>query len=125
MRATSAFVRLFIRGLSWDAAASGASFADTLQEAAQSQVKETARGKVLIRARANGTEAFYSLPPSEGLSAMDIAEVASRVLDKSDELISAASPAGLTDAQLLPALLAAFPPINSSRPDFTGLSRCI
>lgn len=120
MRATSAFVRLFIRGISWDAVAEPATFADTLRGVAQAQVKDTSRGKVLIRARANGTEAFYSLPPSDGLTAKDISEVVSFVLDKVDELIAATPSLADNDSALVAALLAAFPTIRSHAVDFSS-----
>lgn len=117
MRATSGFVRLFIRGLAWDAEASGQSFVDTVKTAARARLTDTQRGKVLIAASSGHTSTQFSLPPIGSLAQEDIIEVCSAVLDRCDQLV-AATPE-LTDDQLLPALLALFPSIVQTRPDFS------
>lgn len=116
MRATSAFVRLFIRGLDWDATAASATFASTIKLAAQAKIVSVNKGLFLALARSGDTETRFALPPADGLTAVDIAEVIARVLDTSDALL-AATP-DLTDAQLVAALLAAFPSIRTVQSDF-------
>lgn len=122
MRATSGFVRLFIRGLSWDATESGQSFADALKGAARARLTDSARGKVLTGTGQGGADVSYTLPPLGDLTGNDVAEVCSRLLDRVDALV-AETPA-ITDAALVTALLAAFPSIRMVRPDFAnGLRR--
>ncbi len=124
MRATNQFFRLFIRGLAWDATAASATFAATLNLAARSRLTDSAKGKVLIGAGSGTTTVTYTLPPMGSLSADDIAQVCSQILDQVD-VIKAGSPS-ITDADLLIALLALYPaqPIRSVRQDFScGFSR--
>ena len=117
MRATSAFKRLFIRGLAWDAEQSGGTFEDALRTAAKARLTETSRGKVLVGTATNGTSVNYSLPSVGDVSAQDMAEVCSAVLDAVDA-IKAETPA-IKDGDLLTALLAQFPSIRALRPDFS------
>lgn len=129
MRATTGFIRLFIRGLAWDATTASQPFADVLKTAARSKLTDSARGKVLIGSGQGGTTVSYSLPPLGDLTGADLAEVCSAILDRVESL-QAGTP-GITDADLLVALLAAFPAlpiprsVRSIRPDFSvgGLRR--
>jgi hypothetical protein len=122
VRATSAFVRLFVRGLAWDAGDAGASFDDTLKAAARAKLTDSGKGKVLVGTTAGGASVTYTLPPLGDLTGQDVADVCSTLLDKVD-VLRAATPA-ITDAELLAALLAAYPTIRAMRPDFsTGLCR--
>lgn len=122
MRATSAFVRLFIRGLAWDAEDASATFADTLKAAARAKLTGSSKGKVLTGTMSGGTSVTFSLPPLGTLTADDVAEVCALILDRVDALL--VETPGLTDAELLAALLLQFPSIRSSRLDHsTGLCR--
>jgi hypothetical protein len=121
VRATSGFVRLFIRGLAWDAKTAGRSFADTLEIAAKARLTESGKGKVLTGTASGGTSVSFTLPPLGSLNADDVAEVCSRLLDEVD-LIVGETPS-ISDDQLKMALLAVFPAIRSLHPDFSGLRR--
>src|SRR5690606_36776679 len=128
VRATTSFIRLFIRGLAWDAVESGRTFVDTLQTASRAQLTSNSGGKVLTGTSAGGASVTYSLPPMGDLTAGDLTEVCSQLLDEV-ELICAAN-ADASDEQLVAALLAKFPAqprlrgIRSFRPDFSrGLCR--
>ena len=122
MRATTAFVRLLIRGLAWDAEAGSTTLAQALKSAAQAKLTATNRGKVLVGTSSSGTAVQYTLPPLGNLSADDIAAVLSELLDHVDELV-AATPA-ITDSALKTALLDRFVQVYATRPDFsTGLCR--
>lgn len=122
MRATSGFVRLFIRGLAWDAQAAGRSFVDTLEIAAKARLTESGKGKVLTGTASGGTSVSFTLPPLGSLSADDVAEVCSRLLDEVD-ILRGITP-NITDDALKAGLLAAFPAIRSVHPDFScGLRR--
>jgi hypothetical protein len=113
VRATSAFVRLFIRGLAWDAERTGVSFLDGLRTVSRAELSDVLKGKVLIGTASSGTQVSFSLPPLGSLSAEDIAEVCSRLLDQCDTLI-AATPSLETDTEALKvALLALFPRVTS------------
>jgi hypothetical protein len=118
VRATSAFVRLFIRGLAWDAEAASATFAATLKSAAKARLSDSSKGKVLVGTTAGGTSVTYALPPMDSLTADDLAEVCSLLLDKVDAL-KAATPS-ITDAQLVTALLAEFPSVRRYQSDYSG-----
>jgi hypothetical protein len=122
VRATSAFVRLYIRGLAWDAEDASASFADTLKAAARAKLTSTDKGKVLIGVTSGGTASTYTLPPLGNLSADDVAEVASAVLDACDVIV--ADDADITDADLKTALLASWPAggVCTFGRDFRGLA---
>lgn len=122
MRASTAFIRLLIRGLAWDAETGATTFAATLKSAAQAKLTATNRGKVLIGTSSGGTTVQYGLPPVGDLTADDIAEVLSLLLDLSDEIV-AATPS-ITDSALKAALLDRFVQVYATRPDFsTGLRR--
>jgi hypothetical protein len=128
VRATSGFIRLFIRGLAWDATESGSSFADALKTAARARLTDSSRGKVLVGTGMAGATVNYSLPPLGDLTGADLAEVCSTLLDQVDAL-KTATPA-ITDSNLVAGLLAKFPvgpaprSVRTFRPDFSvGLCR--
>lgn len=121
MRATSAFVRLFIRGLAWDAEEAGATLDETLKIAARAKLSSTVKGKVLLGSNSAGVAVTYSLPPMDGLTDKDVVEVCSILLDKVDAI--RAENSDIDDAQLVQALLAEFPTVRGMRPDFTTLQR--
>lgn len=121
MRASTSFVRLFLRGLAWDAETNATTLAATLKAAAQARLTESSKGKVLIGSASNGTQVTYSLPPIGGLASEDIAEVLSNLLDRVDA-IRAETPSA-TDAAVLAALLVDLQPVRAVRQDFGALSR--
>ncbi len=117
MRATAAFLKLFVRGLAWDAQEGTITFEAALKIAAQAKLTETKRGKVLTGTGQGGATVEYTLPPLGDLTAQDLAEACSLILDRVDAL-KAATP-GINDAALVAALLASFKPIRETRPDFS------
>lgn len=117
MRATTAFVRLLIRGLAWDAETGATTFAAALKSAAQAELTQTQRGKVLVGTSASGTAVQYALPPLGDMTADDVAQVLSELLDHVDELV-AETPA-ITDSALKTALLNRFVQVYATRPDFS------
>jgi hypothetical protein len=117
--ASSGFTRLFIRGLAWDAEEKGVSFCEALKCAARAKLTDTAKGKVLSGTTAGGSSVTFSLPPLNGLSAVDIAEVCSLLLDRVDSIL--AKVPGASDAELQTALLASVVPVRSIPLNFTGL----
>lgn len=117
MRATTGFLRLFIRGLAWDATDSESTFVDTLKTAARARLTDSAKGKVLTGVGQGGATISFSLPPLGDLTGQDLAEACSKLLDYVDVILAENSEA--TDAQILAALLAHFQPIRSVRPDFS------
>lgn len=122
MRATSAYIRLFIRGLDWDSQEAGVPFSDTLKTAARARLTETSKGKVLTGTAANGTSVTYTLPEDDGaIAANDIAQVCSQLLDEVDA-IRAATPA-ISEEALVIALLALHPsiPARAVGVNFSGL----
>lgn len=122
MRATSGFIRLFIRGLAWDSDESGQSFAESLKIAARARLVDTKRGKVLTGSGSGGTSVTFTLPPLGSLSADDVAEVCSNLLDRCDRIVAADS--NITDAALVTALLSEVNPVRTVRPDFAcGIRR--
>lgn len=120
VRATAAFIRLFIRGLAWDSQASGVPFRDTLQTAAKARLTDSARGKVLVGVTAGGNSTTYTLPPLGNISADDLAEVCGNLLDQVDALV-AETPL-ITDDALVAGLLALNPTIRTTFADHS-LSR--
>ena len=120
VRATSGFIRLFIRGLAWDANESGRSLVDTLEIAAKARLTESSKGKVLTGTSSGGTSVTFTLPPLGSLNADDVAEVCSRLLDEVDRLRE--ENANITDDELKTGLLAAFPAIRMVRQNF-GICR--
>lgn len=118
MRASSAFVRLFIRGLQWDADESNTTFADALKVAARARLQESAKGKVLTGTTSGGTSVTFALPPIGDLTADDLSDVCATLLDRVDE-IKAAEP-DVTDEALVAALLDRFPSIRVIGSDFRG-----
>lgn len=122
MRATSGFVRLFIRGLAWDADDADETFVDTLKVAARARLTQTNKGKVLVGSTAGGASVTYTLPPLGDMTAQDVVDVCSELLDKVDAIVAAHPEYG--DDQIKTALLAAFPSIRAVRQDFScGLRR--
>lgn len=121
MRASTSFVRLFVRGLAWDATTNATTLAATLKAAALARLTETNRGKVLIGSASNGTQVTYSLPPLGGLDSGDVAEVISDLLDRVDAIL-VETPAA-SDAQIVAALLVDLQPVRAIRCDFSALSR--
>ena len=119
MRATSGFIRLFIRGLAWDAEAASATFSDTLKVAARARLTNSAQGKVLVGTASGGTSATFTLPPLGDLTAQDLAEVCSLLLDKVEQLKAADE--GITDEELVVALLACFQSVRRYQSDFSAL----
>jgi hypothetical protein len=123
VRATSGFIRLFIRGLAWDAERTGVSFLDGLKKVAFAKRDDVIKGKVLIGTTSAGTGVTFTLPPLGSLSAEDVAEVCSRLLDQCDVLI-AATPSLETDSEAMKvALLNVFKTggVRSFQTDFRGL----
>jgi hypothetical protein len=122
VRASTAFVRLLIRGLAWDAEIGATTFAAALKSAAQAKLTDSRRGKVLVGTSSGGTAVQYTLPPLGDLTADDVAVVLSELLDHVDEIVTA-TPA-ITDTALKTALLNRFVQVYATRPDFSsGLSR--
>lgn len=121
MRATTAFIRLFIRGIAWDAADLAITFQEALKIAASAKLSDSNKGKVLQRSMAGGVEVQFMLPSLGDLGQTDLAEVCSFILDKVDVIL--AETPGLNDAQLLAALLAKIVPLQSFRPDFSDSRR--
>lgn len=118
VRASSAFVRLFVRGLQWDAEDAGATFSDTLKTAARARLTNSARGKVLIGTASNGTSSTFSLPPLGDLTGNDVADVCSVLLDKVDAIRAADD--AITDEALVVALLGEFESVRAVGYDFRG-----
>ena len=121
MRASTTFARLFVRDIAAKAIAGGTTLADALMAVAQGHADLVAKGKVLIGSGSGGTTVSYSLPPVGSLSAEDLAELCSVLLDHIDEL-KAETPA-ITDAALRTALLSRLQPVYETRADFTALAR--
>ncbi len=117
MRATSAFIKLFVRGLAWDATAQNITFEAALKVAAQARLADSKRGKVLTGTGQGGATVEYTLPPLGDMTAQDLAEVCSLLLDRVDAL-KAGTPS-ITDSALVAALLAGLKPIREFRPDFS------
>ncbi len=118
MRATTAFIRLLVRGLAWDAAEAGVSFASTLKSAARARLTDTNKGKVLVGTTSGGTTVTYALPPLGTLTGEDLAEACSILLDRCDA-IRAGQP-DITDEALVAALLAQMQPVHAFGHDFRG-----
>lgn len=122
MRATSRLVRLYIRRIAADATAAAADLYDTLESDALARLAVVEKGKVLIGVTSGGTSSTYTLAPLGDLSAQDIAEVASAVLDAADVLIAADD--DIDDSALKTALLALWPAggIKGFSNNFRGLA---
>ena len=118
VRASADFIRLFIRGIKWDADDASSTFEATLKAASRAQLKETTRGKVLAGTTSAGTSVQYMLPPMGDLTAADLAQACSYLHDLIDA-IKAGNPS-ITDAALYAAVLAEVSPVSASRPDFSG-----
>jgi hypothetical protein len=122
VRATSGFIRLFIRGLAWDTERTGVPLVDGLKTVARAELGDVLKGKVLIGTASSGTQVTFTLPPLGSLTAEDIAEVCSRLLDQCDTLIEE-TPTLESDSEALKvALLGIFKPgIRSFQSDFRRL----
>jgi hypothetical protein len=118
VRATTAFVRLLVRGIAWDAGESGVPFADALRTAARARLTDTSRGKVLVGTTSGGTAVTYALPPLGTLTSEDLAEACSILLDRCDA-IRAGQPA-VTDEALVATLLSQLKPVHAFGHDFRG-----
>lgn len=118
MRATADFIRLFVRGLKWDADEQAITFEQALKNASRARLEVSSKGKVLIGTASGGTSVSYALPAIGDITADDVVSICSQLLDVVDR-IKAATPA-VTDAALYTAVLADVAPVRSTRPDFSG-----
>lgn len=122
-RASASFKRLFLRSISWTAEESGATLADGLKAAARATIEETASGKVLVAATANGTSLSYLVPAGGShLSPVDISETVEEFLGLYDTTVAAADGTP-TDAEILASMLAAIVAKRVKSSDFSGLIR--
>ena len=124
MAATTAFRRLFLRGLYAEATRLGLGLEAALTAAVGVNYSATKTGKVIIATGAAGRTVQFMLPSSGGLTPVEIGELVSDLFDLFDSskaaLISAeiASP---TDAQIFAEMKARLQPVTESRSDFMGL----
>jgi predicted MarR family transcription regulator len=95
---------------------------DGLKTVARAELGDVLKGKVLIGTASSGTQVTFTLPPLGSLTAEDIAEVCSRLLDQCDTLIEE-TPTLESDSEALKvALLGIFKPgIRSFQSDFRRL----
>ena len=120
MRASSQYIRALVRGIAWDAEDAGTPFADALKSLARAKIATIDKGKVLVSGGSGGTSAQYALPAVGTMTADDILDAVSRVLDRVDVLFAAAPT--LTDSQLLTALLTTTWGVKSVGSSFATLS---
>lgn len=120
MRASSQYIRALVRGIAWDAEEAGTPFADALKSLTRAKITAVDKGKILVSGGSGGTSAQYSLPAADTLTADDILDVLSRVLDRVDALL--AETPSLTDAQLLTALLTTTWGVSSFGKSFSSLA---
>ncbi len=118
MRATAEFIRLFVRGLKWDAADQAISFEAALKNASRARLEVAGKGKVLVGSSSSGTSVSYALPSVGDVTAEDIATICSLLLDAVDSA-KAATPS-ITDDALFAAILAGIAPVRETRPDFSS-----
>lgn len=124
MAATTAFRRLFLRGLYAEATRLGLGFEAALTAAVGVNYAATKTGKVIIATGAAGRTVQFNLPSSGGLTPVEIGELVSDLFDLFDTCQSALISAGITsptDAQIFAEMKSRLQPVTESRTDFIGL----
>lgn len=119
---TTAYKKLTLRGLQWDAEAGSLTLAAVLKSAAQARLSETSSGLVLTGTAGNGHTVSFALPATNGLSlsSESVAEMISDLLDRYDAAIAVLGGTP-TDAQIFSEMLAQLVPIRSVTDDFSQL----
>ena len=108
MSLPTAYARLVLRGLAWDAGEGGLSLFESLKAAARAKLTATEKGQFLTGAAGNGTSVQFGLPSARDCTPQEIAELTSWLIDLYETVV-----AGLTtptDAEILTAMLAEMQP---------------
>jgi hypothetical protein len=122
LRAAASFRRLFLRSIAWTAEDRAVSLADGLKAAARATMEDTATGKVLVSATANGTALSYLIPAAGAhVSPQDIAEIVEDFLARYDNAVATLDDP--TDAEILAEMLAGIVAKRVKSSDFSGLIR--
>lgn len=76
MAGRTAFKRLLLQGILWDAQENGLRLHDALKAACRAKLKESKSGNFLVGTSGNGKTANFEVPASgRGLNAQEIAEI--------------------------------------------------
>lgn len=108
MGLSTAYARLFLRGLAWDASENGETLYNTLKASARAKLTSTEKGQFLTAAAGNGTSVQFGLPSVRDCTPQEIAELTSQLLDLWDRVY--AEQTDPTDDEMLTALLAELQP---------------
>lgn len=115
----TAYKRLTLRGLKWDAEAASSTLTAVLKSAAQARLTETAKGKVLIATAANGHTTTFALPQNgASLTPQCAAEMISDLLDRYDKAVATLGGTP-TDAQIFAEMMAMIEPVRETLEDFS------
>lgn len=125
--ATTAFKRLLLQGIAWDAEDADLTLLDGLKAASRAQLTETKNGTVLIGTAGNGFNATFTLPNNgQGITPTDATELCSELLDRYNDALAALTARGIdtpTDSQILVEMLALMKKVKSSYADFSTIPR--
>lgn len=124
MAATTAFRRLFLRGLYAEATRLGLGLEAALTAAVGVNYAATKTGKVIIATGAAGRTVQFQLPSSGGLTPVEIGELVSDLFDLFDTCSTALISAGITsptDAQIFAEMKARLQPVTEYRTDWSGM----
>lgn len=121
MATTSAFRRLLLRGIQWDAQDSAVSLCDALKAACRAKLKITEAGNVLIGTLSNGKSAQFAIPElGRGCSPQEIAEETLRLYELYDvakAALIAGGTADPTDEQIAADIAYRIQPVRTVRLD--------
>ena len=124
--ASTAYAKLFLRGLKWDSVTNATTLALTLKTAAQAQLRTVNGGLVLVGAAQNGHSTSFALPAnSSGITPSAVAELCSEMLDLYDSaraILVAAGTLAPSDDVIYAAMLVRLQPVKSFRPNFEATS---
>ena len=124
MAATTAFRRLFLRGLYAEATRLSLGFEAALTAAVGVNYAATKTGKVIIATGAAGRTVQFQIPSSGGLTPVEIGELVSDLFDLFDTCQAALISAGNTsptDAQIFDEMKARLQPVTESTTDWSGM----
>lgn len=121
MATTSAFRRLLLQGIFWDAQDKGLSLHDALKAACRAILKRTETGDFLVGTSGNGKTAEFEIPASgRGCSPQEIAEETQRLYDLHELAKTALIDGGVAtpkDSQVFTEMKSRINPVRTFRID--------
>jgi hypothetical protein len=123
--ASTAYKRLFLRGIKWDAGSNAGALLAALTTAARGSIQQTRQGRAIIGTSAAGRSVSFLLPSSgQGVTQTDIAELISELLDLYESSNTALVSAGIatpTTDQIYTEMLSRLVAVTEFTTDYSGM----